>query len=78
MYRWSELRELLDRHGAEVVAVSAANFISAGNDEIAEVWRSDSARWERFLEWEVSVSAEPGALDGGTHIIAVIRAGATF
>jgi hypothetical protein len=27
----------------------------------------------RLLEWELSVCAEPGNLDGGTHILAVLR-----
>jgi ubiquinone/menaquinone biosynthesis C-methylase UbiE len=75
MYRWAELRELLERHGAEVVAASAANFLSAGHDEIATAWLADPATWERFLEWELSACADPGALDGGTHIIAVVRNG---
>ena len=73
MFRWAELRELLDRHGADVIAASAANFLSAGNNEIAEMWLADPARWERFLEWELSACADPGALDGGTHIVVVAR-----
>ncbi|HUF58424.1 MAG TPA: class I SAM-dependent methyltransferase [Actinomycetota bacterium] len=73
MYRWAELRDLLERHGADVVAASAANFLSAGTGDLSEAWLPDPARWEQFLDWEVSASSEPGALDGGTHIIAVIR-----
>jgi hypothetical protein len=34
---------------------------------------SDPERWARFLEWEVAACREPGTLDGGTHIIAVIQ-----
>jgi hypothetical protein len=29
--------------------------------------------WERFLAWEVRACREPGALDAGTHILAVRR-----
>jgi ubiquinone/menaquinone biosynthesis C-methylase UbiE len=75
MFRWAELRELLEHHGANVVAASAANFLSAGPSEISEAWLSDPLRWERFLDWELSASSETGALDGGTHIIAVVRPG---
>ena len=32
------------------------------------------AIWDRFLAWEVTTCAQPGAIDGGTHIIAVISA----
>jgi len=28
-----------------------------------------AARWSRFLEHEVAACAQPGALDGGTHIL---------
>jgi hypothetical protein len=30
---------------------------------------ADPDRWGRFIEHEVAACAEPGALDGGTHII---------
>jgi SAM-dependent methyltransferase len=74
MYTWTELEALLSRHGCEIAAVSAANFLSIGNDETCERWLADPPMWERFLGWEVRACAQPGALDGGTHIIAVVRA----
>ncbi|HEU4353956.1 MAG TPA: class I SAM-dependent methyltransferase [Actinomycetota bacterium] len=75
LFTWTELGALLERHPCEIVAASAANFLSIGNDETCERWlREDAAMWERFLEWEVAACAEPGALDGGTHLIAVVRA----
>jgi hypothetical protein len=33
MYRWEELEALLEPHPCEVVAVSAANFLSVQNEE---------------------------------------------
>ena len=63
LYRWRELDALLGRHPCRVVAASAANFISAGND----AWD------DRFLEIEIAACREPGALDGGTHIVAVVE-----
>lgn len=63
LYRWRELEALLDRHPCRLVAASAANFISAGND----AWD------DRFLEIEIAACREPGALDGGTHIVAVVE-----
>ncbi len=74
LFTWDELRGLLERHDCHVVVASAANFLSIGNDEICERWLHDEAMWERFLGWEISSSAQPGAIDAGTHIIAVIRA----
>jgi hypothetical protein len=43
--------------------VSAANFLSVGNEQ----WD------ERFLDLEIEACREPGALDGGTHIVAVLE-----
>ncbi len=63
LYRWSDLERLLSRHACRVVAASAANFLSVGNEQ-----------WEdRFLELEIEACREPGALDGGTHIAAVLE-----
>jgi len=66
MYRWRELEQLILRAGARVVAASAANFLSVGNEDAFET------DWPRYLEWEIEACREPGALDGGTHIVAVI------
>ena len=73
-YRWSRLRALLDRHPAEVVAVSASNFLATVESipSLAKI-EEDQAFWEAFLGWEVDCCREPGALDCGSHIIAVLR-----
>jgi SAM-dependent methyltransferase len=63
LYRWSDLEELFNRHPCRVVATSAANFLSVRN----EIWD------DRFLELEIAACREPGALDGGTHILAVVE-----
>jgi hypothetical protein len=73
LFSWAELRSLLERHACDVVAVSAANFLSVGNDEVCERWLQDPEMWERFLRWEVASCAQPGAIDAGTHIVAVVR-----
>jgi SAM-dependent methyltransferase len=73
MYRWRELEALLRRHPCEIVAASAANFLSVRNEELLEEAMSDATLWEAFLEWEYELCREPGALDGGTHIIVVVR-----
>lgn len=74
LYTWNELESLLSRHRCEIVAASAANFLSVGNDPTCEKWLADPSMWDRFLRWEVQACAQPGALDGGTHLIAVVRA----
>ncbi|MFZ1879751.1 MAG: class I SAM-dependent methyltransferase [Gaiellaceae bacterium] len=61
MYRWRELQELLSPHG-ELVAASATGLFK------------DSAEHEDLLaEVELELGAEPGALDAGRHILAVVR-----
>ena len=63
LYRWSDLERLFSKHPCRVVTASAANFLSIGNEE-----------WEdRFLDLEIEACREPGALDGGTHIAAVLE-----
>ncbi|MAF11818.1 methyltransferase type 12 [Candidatus Poribacteria bacterium] len=73
MFRWSELRALLQRHGCEIVAASASNCLSVGNAEALARIRDDHDAWEMFLRWELDYCREPGAIDAGTHIIAVAR-----
>lgn len=63
LYRWRELESLLSRHSCRLLAASAANFISVGREQ----WD------ERFLEIEAAACREPGALDGGTHILAAVE-----
>jgi ubiquinone/menaquinone biosynthesis C-methylase UbiE len=65
LYRWAEFRALLERHPCHVVAATATNFLSAGNEDFTVD--------EHWLEIELAVCREPGALDGGTHITAVVK-----
>jgi len=73
LFSWAELRSLLEGHACDIVVASAANFLSVGNDEVCERWLHDPEMWQRFLRWEVASCAQPGAIDGGTHILAVVR-----
>jgi SAM-dependent methyltransferase len=73
LYTWAELRSLFDEHGCEVLSASAANFVSTGDTAKVEAFAADNELWNRFLAWEVAACAEPGAIDGGTHIIAAVR-----
>jgi len=72
----TEFEALLSKHSCEIVAASASNFLSLRNEEELSSIASDpakSATWQAFLDWETEYCKEPGALDGGTHIIAVAR-----
>ena len=74
MYRWAELAALIRRHACILVAASAANWLSLNGDEaLLNELMSDPILWATFLRWEREFCREPGALDGGTHIIAVVQ-----
>jgi SAM-dependent methyltransferase len=71
-YTWASLQSLLAQHPCDVVAAAAANFLAIGNNEaVIEPVVQDPQLWEAYLAWEVACCRQPGALDGGTHIIAV-------
>lgn len=72
LFRWEELRALLERHGCQVVGAAAANFLSPGHEAALDELGGQPALWEAFLEAE-EACALPGALDGGTHIIAIAQ-----
>jgi SAM-dependent methyltransferase len=74
MYRWSELRRLIDAAGGDVVAASASNWASLAHEPTLEAVASDAHRWSVFLDQEEAACAEPGALDGGTHLLFAARA----
>lgn len=63
LYRWRDLRAMLDRHPCRLLVASAANFLSVRRDD----WD------ERFLEVEIAACREPGVLDAGTHILVALE-----
>jgi hypothetical protein len=54
---------------------SASNWASAGEPGSLAHVAADRDRWRRFLEREVAACAEPGARDGGTHILFAAKLG---
>jgi hypothetical protein len=73
MYRWSEIESIIQHHPCVIEAASAANFLVLRNEDIAADLMKDSRLWQWFLKWEVELGREPGARDGGTHILVVLR-----
>lgn len=73
MYRWAELESLLLAHHCEIVAASASNFLTLQHPDAVQQAMSDPQTWQALLAWELDFCKEPGARDGGTHIIAVVR-----
>ena len=73
MYRAKELKQLLQSHKCEIIAISASNYLSLNRNEFLEQNAIATDAWSDFLQWELDFCAESGCLDGGTHIIAVVR-----
>ena len=73
MFRASDITVLVERCGGEVLAMSASNWASLDKPEALASMESVPDRWRRFLEHEVAACAEPGALDGGTHLLFAAR-----
>ena len=72
-YRWSDVEALVDAAGGVLVEGSASNWASLGDPGVLARIEADRARWRRFLDDEVAACAEPGARDGGTHILFAAR-----
>jgi recombinational DNA repair ATPase RecF len=73
MYRAADLRRMVERAGATTLALSASNWASLDHPESLSLLAGSPERWRRFLDHEAVACAEPGALDGGTHILFACR-----
>ena len=73
MFRARDVANLVATCGGEIVAMSASNWASLNDPEVLNELEADPDRWARFLSHEISACAEPGALDGGTHILFAAR-----
>ncbi|HET6400648.1 MAG TPA: class I SAM-dependent methyltransferase [Candidatus Kapabacteria bacterium] len=69
----SELLEMLGKHSCKILAMSASNYLAYAGEQVLENRWDDAEFWNRFLEIELETCREPGALDGGTHLIAVLE-----
>ncbi|MEO8328618.1 MAG: methyltransferase domain-containing protein [Candidatus Nanopelagicales bacterium] len=73
MYSAQSARKLVHDSGAEVIAMSASNWGSLDHPDVVENLESQPERWSRFLDNEVRACAQPGAWDGGTHLLFACR-----
>jgi SAM-dependent methyltransferase len=65
LYRWHELQDLLAPHG-EVVAASAAGLLKMTEPDDPELRNL-------LTRLELDLAAEPGAIAGGEHMLAILR-----
>ena len=75
MFRAQEFREFLEDHGVEILSLSASNCLSGVWGEQLREIRVDPARWNELLNMELEATQQPGCLDMGTHLLAVVGKG---
>ena len=73
MFRSSDIEVLVRRCGGSLVATSASNWASLADEELVSNLEEDDDRWASFLDHEAAACVEPGAVDGGTHILFAAR-----
>jgi len=74
LFTWDEVQALVAEAGGEVLAVLASNWLSLGPDAALRQFEESEELWNTLLDWEERFCAEPGAIDGGTHILFAARA----
>jgi hypothetical protein len=72
MYRWRELEGLLRRQPVEIVAASSSG-LAFGRLHREALDALTPAQLAKVTDWVIELAAEPGAIDMGEHIIAVVR-----
>jgi SAM-dependent methyltransferase len=73
MFRSREIVDLVERCGAEVLALSASNWSSLSDGGVLSELETHRDHWASFLDQEEAACAEPGAVDGGTHLLFAAR-----
>jgi 2-polyprenyl-3-methyl-5-hydroxy-6-metoxy-1,4-benzoquinol methylase len=73
LFRSAELHGWLLSCGVEVLEMAASGCLGSTWDELLEEIRTDEEKWNELLRMELEASSSPGALDMGTHLIAVVR-----
>jgi SAM-dependent methyltransferase len=73
MFRWREIAEMITRQPGRLLAASASNATSLADPDTLDHLAANPGLWARYLGWEEELAQEPGALDGGTHIIFAVE-----
>lgn len=69
LFSWRDVEDMTHHLGADVRGAAASNWLSLGNAAALESLAADLAWWDRFLDWEEVLCRQPGAVDGGTHLL---------
>jgi len=75
LFHSAELANLMERHGFTVEALAASNALSTNLEPLLLELRQQPDRWQALLDLEAQATAQPGYVDGGTHLIVAARSG---
>lgn len=73
LFIWSDVQSLMEDSGAEMLGASSSNWLSLAPESVLDKLRAVPALRDKFLDWEEWFCAQPGARDGGTHILFAAR-----
>lgn len=73
MFRWREIDEMIGRLPCRLRGASSSNFLSLGDQQVLATIQQDATQWGLLLDWEEEYCGEPGALDGGTHLLFAVQ-----
>jgi ubiquinone/menaquinone biosynthesis C-methylase UbiE len=73
LFTWAQVQALVAEAGGELLAGPASNWLSLGPAAVLDQFEGSQDLWRKLLDWEERFCAEPGAIDGGTHILFAAR-----
>jgi hypothetical protein len=73
LFCWSDLKTFLETFNCEIVDVSASNSLTNLRGDFLNKLDINSDIWHTLINAELKFCSEPGNLDSGEHIIAVVR-----
>jgi ubiquinone/menaquinone biosynthesis C-methylase UbiE len=73
MFTSEQLSRLINDAGGAMIAASASNWLALADPETVAGFLRSPARRGPFLDWEERMCREPGAVDGGTHLLFAAR-----
>jgi len=74
LFTWAQVQALVAEAGGEILAGLASNWLSLGPEPVLNQFEQSEEQWITLLDWEEHFCAEPGAIDGGTHILFAAQA----
>lgn len=73
LFRAAEFRDFLGSHAVSILVLSASNCVTAVWGEKLKEIREDALKWKELLQIELEACLQPGCLDMGSHLIAVLQ-----